>query len=133
MGGAITHIGIGIIGLILIKLIFKNWWYGISFLAGSVLPDFLNWGLITLYMGYFDFHEHMKHPWFGFLTWLGHTWYNWYIFSGIIISFSGILYWFKFISLFRLKYIGICLIYFMFAIHIHLLIDIFVDEKYWWL
>ncbi len=133
MGGAITHIGISLLGFLIGKFIFKKYTYGLAFLFGSVVPDLIDFGLLTIYLGHFDYYGHMAHPWFDFLSMLGHTWWHWFILTGILFIFSSLLYWFKFISIAKLKFFYISLAFFLIAVQLHLLIDLLVIETYWWL
>lgn len=133
MGGAITHIGIGIAGFLIGKYVFKDWKLGFAFLVGSIIPDLIDFGLLTLYLGYFDYYGHMAHPWFDFLSMLGHTWWHWLLLVGVLGFGSFGAYISKLISLERFKCVLKFLLFFLVGVSLHLLIDILVIETYYWL
>ena len=133
MAGMITHISISVIGFLLIWFIFKNYKYGLGFAAGQSIPDWINWGFLTLYLGHFSFYGHMAHPWFGFLTWLGHTWWLWFVFTGSVFLVIAIGYFFKLLTPIQFKQISLIILFFLIGTQVHMLADMYINEPFWWL
>ncbi len=133
MGGALTHIGIGIIGFLISRYYFKDSKKGVAFFIGSISPDLVNYGLITLLVGNFSYYGHHRHPLFNFLSWLGHNPFAWIFLCLILILITYLVYKLKYIDIKKFKYISILIAVFLVAVFIHLIIDITVDELYYWL
>lgn len=141
MAGLLTHLTIGLIGFVVISLLFKRkYWryvYGATFFIGQLMPDIIKFGVTGLYIENFSFSAIFKSPLFytldnyfgyheaGFFFWILLA-----VFS--LIFFSGLAF-FKFMKKKEAEGIIIATILFSIGALIHLVIDLFVIEKNVWI
>ncbi len=132
MAGLLTHLGIALIGGLIAGLIFNHWKYGVAFGFGHLIPDLIDFGIPGLLMGSANPAEIMSHPWFYPLMLLGHTWWHWVLFGILIFLTALLLYKLKKIKKNTFTCTVLILISFLIGVMIHLIIDILIIERSYW-
>jgi hypothetical protein len=133
MGGLLTHLSISLGGFLIIWAISKKYYYGLAFGIGHLAPDLIDFGITGLRMGSMNPSVIMTHAWFEPLMLLGHTFWHWVIFGIVFLLVIGILERYKKISgKTHMKWLLI-LVYFLIGVAVHLVIDLLVIEKSYWI
>jgi hypothetical protein len=139
MAGLLTHLGLGIIGFLIIYFTFykakskDKIIYGIVFIIANLAPDLIDFGVLSMKTGSLNPDEIMKNPLFNPLALLGHTFPNWIILVLIIISIAWLLYELRKISKKTFVMIIISLILILIGVIIHLRLDKLIIEKNYWI
>jgi hypothetical protein len=137
MGGLLTHLSVAGIGFSVIFLLFhKHKWkyfFAIAFAFGHLFPDLLDFGITGILNRTLNPVEIVLIPLFDKLRWLGHTGINWIIF-GLIGGISLFLFY-KFEKISKKQFVNSMnvLSFFLLGIAIHLLIDVLIIEKSYWI
>ena len=139
MAGLLTHIGISLLGFIIICFIFyktklKNKIiYGLGFVFGNLAPDLIDFGVLSIKTGSLNPDKIMTNPLFHALALLGHTFSNWLILAVIIMSISWLLYELRKISKKTFVIIIILIILILIGVITHLKFDIMIIEENYWI
>ena len=139
MGGLLTHVGLGIIGALIIYFAFykskvkTKLIYGIGFFLGNILPDVIDFGFLGVAMGSINPLEIMANPLFDTFATFGHTFSNWAIIALIFIAIVLFLYEIEKISKKTLIAIIITTALVLIGIIVHLRIDILIQEASYWI
>lgn len=133
MAGLLTHLCVALAGFLIGTFIFKNYKYGIAFVLGHVIPDVIDFGVIGLFTGSTNPAKIMTHPWFRPLVVLGHTWWHWVIFGLIVFIIIFLLYKFRKMSYKTFKVLCFALIFFLAGVGAHLLMDVLIIERSYWI
>jgi hypothetical protein len=139
MAGLLTHFGAGLLGALIIFFIFyksekkTKLIYGVFFIFANILPDFIDFGILSVKMGSLNPDEIMTHKLFHTLAVLGHTFSNWIIVGLVIIVIIMIFSFLKKISWkgFMKWVVGVILV--LIGIRIHLLLDVLIQESSHWI
>jgi hypothetical protein len=132
MAGLTTHLIVSIVGFGIIFAIFKNWKYGIAFAIGHLIPDLISFGITGIREGSLNPTVIMTNSWFYPLAMFGHNIVHWIIIGTIIWIAVLLLYNFKKISQKNFITIIMILVCFLIGIGIHLVFDILIQEKSYW-
>jgi len=139
MPGLLTHLGVGVIGFLIIYFAFyksktkTKVIYGLAFAIGHLLPDLVDFGLLGIKMGSLNPSEIMKNPLFDTLAVFGHTLSNWLIIALIFVSIFLFLYEIEKISKKSLIAIIIATVLVLIGIAVHLKLDLLIQEKSYWI
>lgn len=139
MSGLLTHLGISLLGFIIIYFIIyktklKNKIIcGLGFAFGHLAPDLIDFGVLSIEMRSLNPYKIMTHPLFDTLALLGHTFSNWIILALIIFSISWLLYELGKISKKTFVKIIILIVLILIGILIHLKLDLIIIEKSPWI
>ena len=137
MGGLLTHLITAFLGfLIIINLFQKEKWkylFGIAFALGHLIPDLIDFGITGILNRTLNPAEIIKIPLYDVLWWIGHTPLHWVIFGLFVFGIYFLLYNFKRISKKDFFNLIILLICFLSGVAIHLVIDLLIIEKSYWI
>lgn len=139
MGGALTHIGSGLVGALIVYFAFyktevkRKLVYAFAIFFGAILPDLVDFGILGIKMGSLDPKEIMGHPLFDTLADFGHTFYNWAIIALIFCAIMLFIYELDKISKKNLITVFVATALLLIGILIHLRIDILVIETSYWI
>lgn len=141
MAGLLTHLTISLVGFILIAFIFKTrgwrYAYGGAFFIGHLLPDIIKFGITGIYINDFSYRAILRSSlfytldnYFGFHETGFFFWIMLVLFS--LIFFSALAF-FKFMRKTKAKNFIITTILLSAGALIHLVIDILIIEKNYWI
>lgn len=139
MAGLLTHLGISLLGFLIIYSTFykskpKNKIiYGLGFAFGNLAPDLVDFGILSIKTGSLNPDKIMANPLFHTLALLGHTFSNWLILAVIIIAIAWLLYELRKISKKTFVMIIILMILILIGVMIHLKLDIMIIETNHWI
>jgi len=139
MAGLLTHLSIGIIGFLIIYFTFyksepkDKIIYGAIFILSNILPDFVDFGVLSIKMGSLNPDKILTNPLFQTLELLGHTSSNWIILVLIVISIAWLLYELRKISKKTFITVIISAILLLIGVIIHSKLDLLVIEKNHWI
>lgn len=128
MPGILTHLSTALVGGLLFGLLFKNYRYGLAFACGHIIPDFIDFGVLSFFVGEFDYYKIMQHPWFAPLSLIGHNFFNWMILALFVIAALLLLYSFKKVTKERVIFIAILIAIFLFGVGVHVILDALIIE-----
>ena len=133
MAGLLTHLSIATFGFLIGTFLFKNWKYGIAFFLGHLMPDLIDFGITGLFHWKFDPAVIMTYSWFRPLAILGHTWWHWLIFGFVALVVIMMFYKSKKLSRTGLGLVLGMLVFFLAGVGVHLIIDLLIIEKSYWI
>lgn len=139
MGGLLTHIGAGLIGVLVIYFTFykskikTKLIYGCGFFLGNILPDVVDFGFLGIAMKSVNPTKIMTHPLFDTFATFGHTFSNWAIIALIFISIVLFLYEIEKMPKKILVAIIITTFLILVGILVHLRIDVLIQETSYWI
>ena len=133
MGGLLTHLGIAFAGLLAGYLIFKKASYGWSFFTGHLVPDGLKFGITGLKLWTASPSEIVRDSLFRKIDVLSSNYNLWIILGIFVIALSFFLHHIHKIRKSEMKTINRSYIFFLAGVAIHLIVDIFIIEKSFWI
>ncbi len=133
MPGLLTHLIASAVGFLAVLLIFRNWKYGLVSVAGQLIPDTIKFGVTGLIYWTDDFHEILSHHIYWVLNEITHHVYIWIGLFVLVFFISLILYKKKKINKKKFKSIMIANAVFFATIIIHLILDMIIIEKSYWI
>jgi hypothetical protein len=132
MPGLLTHLIVSAIGFLLASLIFRNWKYGAAFVTGQLIPDVVRFGVTGLVNGTLNFGEITSKPLFWTLSFTHYS-LTWSVVFALIFVVLFCLYKSKKIKLKQFRQWFVMNLIFLTAVMIHLLLDILIIEKSYWI
>ena len=107
--------------------------YGSLFVLANILPDLVDFGILSIKMGSLSPREIMTHELFHALAVLGHTFLNWVILAVFVLLVVGLLFVLDKISkkVFYGTIVGVILV--LIGIAIHLGLDVLIQESSHWI
>ena len=139
MAGLLTHVGAGILGALVIYFVFykskpkTKIIYGIVFVIANMLPDLIDFGILSIKTGSLSPDEIMTHKLFHALAVLGHTYMNWVIVGLVVLVIGFLLYKLKKISWDGFVGVVVSIVLALIGIAIHLRLDILIQETSHWI
>lgn len=132
MPGVLTHLVVSLAGFLSASLIFKKWKYGLAFVIGHLIPDIIRFGVTGLANGKWSFDEIISNPLYWTLSFT-HYFSVWIIISALAFLVIFNLYKLKKIDKSKLEIWLIIDLIFLMGIVIHLVLDILILEKSYWI
>lgn len=137
MPGVLTHFSVAFLGGLLVYLLFRKSEhkkaYGLSFIVGQLIPDTIKFGIPGLMFETANFYEILSKPIYWTLNTYTHTIYTWLALCLIVFLLAFILYKYDKISKDRFKKWIIVDGIFLLSIIIHLILDVLIEEKSYWI
>ena len=139
MAGLLTHLIFGFLGFLIIWFGFYKsekrvrLIYGWFFVLANILPDLIDFGILSIKMGSLNPSVIMMNPLFRPLAILGHTFSNWFVLAAAVVIILSMFYVFGKISKkgFVETIVGIILV--LVGVAIHLGLDALVIETSYWI
>lgn len=133
MAGLLTHLGIAFAGFLVGYLAFKKFSYGSSFFIGHLIPDVLKFGITGIKLGTTSFNNIVRDGLFWKIESIASNYNLWIILGILIIASSFFLYHIHKIRKSDMRTINRSYIFFIAGVFIHLIIDILIIEKSYWI
>ena len=131
MPGLLTHFSVALVGF-LVFFVFRNYLYGAVFVLGHLIPDGIRFGVTGVINWTFKFHEIVSLPLFWKLSFT-HYVITWIIVFVVIFLVIFGLYKLKKIDKKTFRKLFIADVIFFIAIAIHLILDVLIIEKSYWI
>jgi len=138
MAGLLTHLGFGFLGFFIIWFVFykskvkTKLIYGLIFVVSNILPDLVDFGILSIKMGSLNPDEIMTHRLFHTLAVIGHTFSNWIIVALVIMAIAFLFCFLKKVSWKGLMKTIIACVLALIGIAIHLKLDVLIQESSHW-
>ncbi len=139
MAGLLTHLSAGFIGFLIIWFAFSNTKakvklvYGFIFAISNILPDLVDFGILSIVMGSLSPREIMTHELFHTFAVIGHTFSNWLILAFVVFVVVFLLHKAERVSRVRAVEVVMSLILGLIGIAIHLGLDVLIKETSYWI
>lgn len=136
MAGLLTHLIVALFGFLLIIFLFRKKWkysFGIAFVLGHLAPDLIDFGITGILNRTLNPAEIIQIPLYDVLWWVGHTPLHWIILSVFVLITFFMIYKLGKISKKIFINLIILLLCFILGVAIHLIIDIIIIEKNYWI
>jgi len=141
MAGLLTHLVISFVGFIIIAFLFKTriwrYVYGGAFFIGHLMPDVIKFGITGIYIKDFSYRAILKSPLFFTLdNYFGYHeagFFFWIMLSAFSLILFSALAFFKFMKKTKAREFIFATILLSVGALIHLVIDIFIIEKNYWI
>ncbi len=133
MPGILTHLTVALVGAIIIYLISQKKVYSLAFVFGTIIPDAIKFGIPGLKLGTINFYKILADPLFGILCPILDSFEFWTILCGLVFLTGYLLWEFKVIDWKNVRVLFISNAICFIAIVIHLVMDIFIIEKSYWI
>lgn len=136
MGGLLTHLatalGLFFAGTILFKKHKWKYFFGGVLALGHLVPDLIDFGITGIFNKTLNPAEIIQIPLYDVLWWMGHTPLHWIIFSIFVFIIFFMIY--KLGKMSKKIFINliILLLCFILGVAIHLIIDVLIIEKNYW-
>jgi hypothetical protein len=132
MAGLLTHVLVGLVGFTIFSLAFKNFRYGLAFILGQFISDFISFGITGLNQGSVNPTIIMTNPWFQHLATFGHNAVNWAIITIVFLLILFLIYKFGKMEKATFTKWFLFAILFLVGIALHLILDVLIIEKSYW-
>ncbi len=133
MAGLLTHLGIAFFGFLVGYVMFKKLSYGVSFFIGHLIPDVLKFGITGVKLWTASPGEIVKDSLFLKIEALASNYNLWIILGVFIIALSFFFYHIHKIRKSDMKTIDKSYVFFILGVIIHLIVDIYIIEKSYWI
>lgn len=133
MPGVLTHLAVSFAGFLISLLYFKEYKYAFAFVIGQLIPDTIKFGIPGILFKTSNFREIISKPLFWKLDSFTHSFYFWLVICIIFVLMIFILYKTKKINKKKFKVWMILNGIFLLSIAIHLILDMFIIEKSYWI
>lgn len=133
MPGILTHLTVAFIGAIIIYFVSRKKIYSFAFVFGTIIPDAIKFGVPGLKLGTINFYTILASPLYGVISPITDSIWTWVIVCGLVFFIGYLLGELEVISWKDVKGLFFSNIICFVAIAIHLIMDIFIIEKYYWL
>jgi len=133
MGGVLTHLIVSAILLFMALAISKRWLYGLAIAVGQLLPDGIKFGITGLKIWSANPSAIVRDKLFWTLEKFGSDYHTWLNFGILIVAISWFLYYMGRIKKKEAEEINWAYLYLVIGIAIHLIIDILIIEKSYWI
>ena len=133
MAGLLTHLGISTLLFLIALIIFKKFWYGFAIFIGQIIPDAVKFGMTGIKLGTTSPNIIIKDALFWELESLMSNYYTWVGLGIFIVLFSFFLYYFRKMKKQQFKDINWSYLLFVIGVITHLIIDMFVIERSYWI
>ena len=133
MAGLLTHLIISSVLLAIVMIISRKWVYGVSIFIGQIIPDAVKFCITGIKLRTFSPNLILKDDLFWTLEGLMSNYHTWVILGIFIVLSSFFFYHLKDLKKESLKEINWGYLLFVIGITIHLVIDVFIIEKSYWI
>jgi len=133
MPGVLSHVGVAIVGFLVLYFISHNWKYGLAWVVGTLIPDSIKFGIPALRLQTSSFTKMMTDPFYGPLNNYTHHIHMWIVLCVFVLVLTLVLYKFKKIKWKTFKTWLIINACFFASIVVHLIMDHFIIEKSYWI
>jgi hypothetical protein len=133
MAGLTTHLIIVLVFGLSIWIFSKKWYYGAAFGLGHLIPDLISFGITGLKQKSLNPGVIMTNPLFSPLATFSHNAFNWVAILLVLWLVFVFLYSFKKIDKKKFSNYILVLVYFIFGVVLHLIIDKIILEKNYWI
>lgn len=133
MPGILTHLTVAFVGAIIIYFVSRRKIYSFAFVFGTIIPDAIKFGVPGLKLGTFNFYTILASPLYGKISPITDTIWTWALVCGFVFFIGYLLWEFGKIDEKKVKILFISNIICFVAIAIHLIMDIFIIEKSYWI
>ncbi len=132
MAGLLTHLGISLALLVITMIISRKWMYGFSIAIGQLIPDAVKFGITGIKLRTFSPNLILKDDLFWTLEGLMSNYHTWVILGIFIVLSSFFLYYLRKMKKQQLKDINWSYLLFVIGVIVHLVIDVFIIERSYW-
>lgn len=132
MPGLLTHLIVALVGTVIIYLV-SNWKFGVCFAFGHIIPDVIKFGIPGIKMKTTSFYEIVASDIFNQIRVYSDSFLVWII---ICLFVLVILFWrYKLEKITKKKFYKLSLgsLIILSGVIIHLILDIFIIEKSYWI
>jgi hypothetical protein len=133
MGGLLTHLVISTVLFALVVVIFRNLWYGLAIFIGQLVPDVVKFGVTGVKLWTTSPSEIIKDGLFWKLEALTSSYHTWVNIGILVLVICLMLYHQNTLKKKQVKEISLGYLMFVIGVAIHLIIDIFIIEKSYWI
>ena len=133
MPGILTHLTVAFVGAVIIYLISRKKLYSFAFVFGTVIPDAIKFGVPGLKIGTTNFYTILASSLYGKIAPVTDSIWSWVILCGIVFLVGYLFLKFGKLNWKEAKIIFISNTISFIAITIHLIMDIFIIEKSYWI
>lgn len=133
MAGLLTHLMISSFLFIIIFVIFKKFWYGFAVFLGQLIPDAVKFGITGIKLRTFSPSLIIKDELFWKLESLMSNYHTWVTLGIFIVLSSLFFYYIRKMKKQHLKDLNWSYLLFVIGVIVHLIIDIFIIEKSYWM
>ncbi len=132
MAGLTTHLIIVFVFAISIWIFSKKWFYAAAFGLGHLIPDLISFGITGIKQKSLDPSVIMTNDWFSPLAAFSHNALNWV--AILLVLWLGLVFLYSFKKIDKKKFAAyiLVLIYFVFGVVLHLIVDKLIIEKSYW-
>lgn len=132
MPGLLTHLSVAFLGFLVVFL-FSNYKYGLVFIFGHVIPDAIKFGVPGVMFRTISFYEIVSKDVYSKIMNFTDNIFTWVVVCVLIFLVVFVLWKLKKISLERFKKWIVMDVIFFVAIAIHLILDVLIIEKSYWI
>lgn len=133
MPGILTHLTVALVGAVIIYLVSRKKVYSFAFVFGTIIPDAIKFGIPGLKLCTVNFYTILEDPLYGVLCPILDSFEFWIILCGLVFLIGYLLLEFKVMDWKKVRVLFISNIICFVAIVIHLIMDIFIIEKSYWI
>ncbi len=133
MAGLLTHLGISLGLLVVAMIVSRKWMYGFSIFIGQLIPDAVKFGITGIKLRTFSPNLIIKDELFWKLESLMSNYHIWVALGIFIVLSSLFFYYLRKMKKQQLKDINWSYLLFVIGVIIHLVIDIFIIERSYWI
>jgi len=133
MAGLLTHLGISLLLFLIVIIVFRRFWYGITIFIGQLIPDLVKFGITGIKIGNLSPSVIIKDPLFWELESLMSNYHTWVSLGIVIVISSFLLYYLKKVKKQQLKNVNWGYILFVISVIVHLVVDLVIIEKSYWI
>ena len=133
MPGLLTHLIVAFVGAVIIYLVSKNWKFGVCFVFGHIIPDVIKFGIPGIKMKTMSFYEIVASDMFNQIRVYSDSFLVWILVClFLIVVLFGI---YKLGKITKKKFYKLSLgtLIILSGVILHLILDIFIIEKSYWI
>ncbi len=132
MPGLLTHLIVAFVGFLVVTLSF-NYKFGFAFAIGQLIPDVIKFGIPGVMFRTTSFREILSKPIYWQLDGFTHHVYFWILICVLVVVITFVLYKLSKMKKETFKKWLIANIIFFVSIAIHLVLDVLIIEKSYWI
>ena len=133
MAGLLTHLAVSTLLFGIVLLVFRKFWYGFAIFIGQLTPDVIKFGVTGLKLGTTSPNAIIKDGLFWKLEALTSSYNTWVNVGVFILVVSLFLWHLNKLKKEQVKEINWSYLMFAIGVAVHLIIDIFIIEKSYWI
>jgi len=133
MAGLLTHLAVSLILFLIVVVLFRKFWYGFAVFIGQIIPDAVKFGITGIKLRTLSPNIIIKDALFWKLESLMTDYYTWVILGIFIVMASFFLYYLKKLKKQQVSDIRWGYLFFIIGVVIHLIIDVYIIEKSYWI